>query len=142
MSASADRAAEFRALHVPGRCLLLANCWDAASARVIESCGASALATTSAGVAWAHGYPDGDALPASLLAKTVGAIVRVLSVPLSVDVEGGYSTDPAAVADIVAAVIDAGAVGINIEDGTAPPDLLCRKIEAVKRVAARCRPRC
>jgi 2-methylisocitrate lyase-like PEP mutase family enzyme len=137
VSTAADRAAQFRALHAPGRCLLLANCWDAASARVIESCGAPAVATTSAGVAWAHGYPDGDALPASLLVQTIGAIARMLSVPLSVDVEGGYSSDPAAVGDTVAAVIDAGAVGINIEDGSAPPELLCRKIETAKRIASR-----
>src|SRR6185369_10436386 len=58
MSAAQERATRFRVLHAPGELLLLANCWDAASARLIESCGAPAVATTSAGVAWAHGYPD------------------------------------------------------------------------------------
>lgn len=137
MSAAQERATRFRVLHAPGELLLLANCWDAASARLIESCGAPAVATTSAGVAWAHGYPDGDALPTSLLVQAIAEIVRVLSVPLTVDVEGGYSADPAAVGETIAAVIDAGAAGINIEDGTAPPELLCAKIETAKRVAAR-----
>ncbi len=126
----------FRQLHDEGL-LLLANAWDAGSARLIESLGAKALATTSAGVAWSHGYADGDLLPVRLLIATVADIARTIRVPLSVDVEGGYSSDPAAVGEAVAAVIDAGAVGINIEDGTEAPDLLCAKIERVKGVGAR-----
>lgn len=130
-------AERFRRLHDPGRLLVLANAWDAGSARLIESCGAAAIATTSAGVAWSHGYPDGDALPAGLLTATIAEIARVISVPLSADVEGGYSTDPRQVEDTVAAVADAGAVGINIEDGSAAPELLCAKIAAARRGAAR-----
>ncbi len=132
-----DRAREFRRLHEPGQLLLLANAWDAGSARLIETCGASAIATTSAGLAWSRGYPDGDALPAGVLAATVAEIARVLTVPLSVDVEGGYSSDASAVGEVVSAVIDAGAVGINIEDGSAPPDLLRAKIAAARTAADR-----
>jgi 2-methylisocitrate lyase-like PEP mutase family enzyme len=131
-----DAARLFRRLHDSGL-LLLPNAWDAGSARLVESLGARAIATSSAAVAWSHGYPDGDRLPVALLAATVSAIARTVRVPLSVDVEGGYSSDPAAVGEVVARVVDAGAVGINLEDGTAPPDLLCAKIEAVKRSAAR-----
>jgi len=116
---------------------VLANAWDAGSARLIESCGAAAIATTSAGLAWAHGYPDGDVLPAAVLATAVAEIARVVSVPLSVDIEGGYATDPSAVAVAVEAVIDAGAVGINIEDGSEPVALLAAKIEAARDAAAR-----
>jgi len=126
----------FRGLHRHGL-LLLPNAWDAGSARLIESRGAKALATTSAGVAWSHGYPDGDRLPLSLLQVTVANIARVVRVPVSVDVEGGFSDDPAAVAETVAAVIDAGAVGINIEDGSGAPDLLCAKIEQARGTGAR-----
>jgi 2-methylisocitrate lyase-like PEP mutase family enzyme len=126
----------FRRLHAEGL-LLLTNAWDAGSARLMESLGAKAVATTSAGVAWAHGYADGDHLPVRLLATTVAEVARVIRVPLTVDVEGGYSSDPAAVAEAVAMVIDAGAVGINIEDGAGTPDLLCAKLEQVKRVSAR-----
>jgi 2-methylisocitrate lyase-like PEP mutase family enzyme len=113
--------------------LLLPNAWDAGSARLMESLGAKAVATTSAGVAWTHGYPDGDALPVRLLVSTVATIARAIRVPLTVDVEGGYSDDPAAVEETIARVVEAGAVGINIEDGGGAPDLLCLKIERAKR---------
>jgi 2-methylisocitrate lyase-like PEP mutase family enzyme len=130
------RAQAFRRLHAPGQLLLLPNAWDAASARLTEAAGALAVATTSAGVAWAHGYRDGHAaVPPASLAAAVAEIVRVLSVPLTVDVEGGYSALPHAVGETVAAVARAGAVGINIEDGADPPELLCEKIAAVREAA-------
>lgn len=129
--------ATFRDLHAPGRLLILPNAWDAGSARLIEDCGAAAIATTSSGVAWARGYPDGNALPTRVLAAAVAEIARVIRVPLSADVEAGYSDDPRAVAETVTAVMSAGAVGINLEDGAGPPDLLCAKIEAVKAAAAK-----
>lgn len=132
-----DQAATFRALHAPGDILLLANAWDAGSARLIESCGAKAIATTSAGLAWSRGYADGSALPPRLLAAAVAEISRVVRVPVTVDSEDGYSDDPASVAETVSMIIDSGGVGINIEDGAASPDLLCAKIEAIKRRAAR-----
>jgi len=130
-----DHAATFRRLHQSGL-LRLANAWDAGSARLIESLGAKAMATTSAGVAWSHGYADGSQLPVHRLVDTAASIARVIRVPLSVDFEDGYASDPAAVADNVARVIDAGAVGINIEDGADSPELLAAKIERIKCVAA------
>lgn len=135
-SISANSAAHFHRLHQEGL-LILTNAWDAGSARLIESLGAPAIATTSAAVAWSHGYPDGDVLPMSVLATAVAEITRVIRVPLSVDFEGGYSSDPAKVGENVALIIGAGAVGINLEDGNASPDLLCAKIEHVKRTSAR-----
>jgi 2-methylisocitrate lyase-like PEP mutase family enzyme len=137
MNAKADSAATFRRLHHAAELLVLANAWDAGSARLIESLGARAIATTSAGVAWSHGYPDGDALPVDRLVATVAAILRAIRIPLTVDMESGYGPDPAAVGESVAAVIDAGAVGINIEDGSAPPDLLCAKIARAKEAGIR-----
>src|SRR5215831_16217134 len=134
-TAKGSRAAEFRRLHAADAPLVLPNAWDAGSARLIEACGAAAIATTSSGVAWAHGYPDGNALPTRILAGAVEAIARVLSVPLTIDIEGGYSADPVAVAEVVSAVVAGGAVGINIEDGSAPPDLLCAKVVAAKAAA-------
>lgn len=136
MNAPARHAEHFHSLHRDGL-LLLANAWDAGTARLIESLGAKAVATTSAGVAWSHGYPDGDLLPVRRLVATVADIVRVIRVPLTVDVEGGYSDDPAAVAETVAGLIDVGAVGINLEDGGGDPELLCAKIEHIKRASAR-----
>jgi len=111
--------------------------WDAGSARLIESRGAKAIATTSAGLAWARGYPDGDALPIEQPFAAVREIARVVRVPLTIDIEGGYSDDPAAVGRAVAGVIDAGGVGINIEDGAGPPDALCAKISAARESAER-----
>src|SRR4029077_14943251 len=137
MTRMSDAAGSFRQLHRGPELLLLANCWDAGSARLLASLGARAVATTSAGVAWAHGYPDADALPVDRLIATVGAMARVIQVPLTVDMESGYSNDPVAVGDAVAALVDAGAVGINIEDGAGSPDLLAAKIGAAKQAAAR-----
>ena len=133
MTAKAETAAIFHQLHEGPQPLLLPNAWDAGSARLMESLGAKAVATTSAGVAWTHGYPDGDSLPVRLLMSTVSNIARAIRVPLTVDIEGGYSGDPATVEETVARVVEAGAVGINIEDGSSPPDLLCLKIERAMR---------
>ena len=130
-----DRTTEFRRLHAQATPLLLPNAWDAGSARMIEACGAAAIATTSAGLAWSRGYPDGNVLPPRVLAAAVADIARVLSVPLTVDIEGGYSADPRAVGETVAAVVGAGAVGVNLEDGDASPDVLSAKISAAKAAA-------
>lgn len=127
----------FRGLHTGPDLLILPNCWDAGSARVIETLGARAVATTSAGLCWSHGYADGHHLPVEFLITTVKEITRVISIPLSCDFEGGYADDPATVGENVAKVIDAGAVGINIEDGGGDPLVLAAKIEAVRKAADR-----
>jgi len=107
---------DFAALHRPGDPLLLANAWDPASAAVIEAAGARALATTSSGVAWANGVPDGGRLGARALAAALTRIVAAVAIPVSADIEDGYGPAPADVAGTVRAVLDAGAVGINLED--------------------------
>lgn len=129
-----DRAARFNDLHADGM-LLLANVWDAGSARIAQAAGARAVATSSAAVAWAHGWPDGNALPAELLQQTVRAVAAAVTVPLTVDIEAGYSDEPARVGQLVSALVSAGAVGINIEDGNAEPGLLCAKISATRAAA-------
>ena len=137
MITQAEKGKLFAGLHQEPGVFVIPNAWDAGSARLIESLGAKAIATTSAGVAWSHGYPDGNRLPVRRLVATVADIVRVVRAPLTVDVEGGYSDDPAAVADTVAGLIDVGIVGINIEDGDQDSGLLCEKIQAVKHASAR-----
>jgi 2-methylisocitrate lyase-like PEP mutase family enzyme len=127
---------QFRQLHHEGL-LILTNVADAAGARLVEQQGCKAVATSSAAVAWLHGYQDGNALPLERLVSTVESIARVITVPLSVDIEAGYSDDLARVAEVLDAVIAAGAVGINIEDGASPPELLVRKIEIARQVAER-----
>ncbi|MBK8159245.1 MAG: isocitrate lyase/phosphoenolpyruvate mutase family protein [Rhodospirillaceae bacterium] len=130
-------AAIFHQLHRGPEILKLANAWDAGSARVIEAQGAKAIATTSAGFAWSLGYPDGDALPLDELVHGVTRIARAIDVPLTVDMESGFGRDAAAVGESVAKIIGAGAVGLNIEDGANPPELLAAKIAAIRKVAAR-----
>jgi 2-methylisocitrate lyase-like PEP mutase family enzyme len=130
-----ENTEKFRALHAPGSLLILPNAWDAASARAAEDAGAEAIATSSAALAWCHGYPDGEAFPAATLIAAVREIVRVVKVPVSVDSEGGYSSDPARAAAFVGALIEAGAAGINLEDGSMPPELLAAKIRAIKSAA-------
>lgn len=130
-------AAAFHALHAGPSALLLPNAWDAASARIIESAGAKAIATSSAAVAWAHGFADGHHLPISKLATTIEEIARVVAAPITADAEGGYADDPADVAENIAALIRAGAVGINIEDGREPHELHLRKVAAVRKAAER-----
>lgn len=115
MTNSNDRAARFRALHTTG-ILLLPNCWDAASARVIEDAGAQAIATTSAGLAWSLGSPDGDALDRESAVAAIARIAAAVNVPVSADIESGFGATPAEVALTAAAVVEAGAVGVNIED--------------------------
>lgn len=131
-----DSARVFRALHQSGL-LILPNAWDAASARIIELAGAKAIATSSAAVAWAHGYPDGEAIPLDALLSTVRAIARVVSIPVSADIERGYASDAEAAGAFAARVVDAGAVGVNVEDGTGTPELLAAKIGRIKEAAAK-----
>jgi len=137
MTAIADRARTFAALHGGPKLLVLPNAWDAGSARIIESAGAAAIATSSAAVAWAHGYPDGQFMPFDALLATVREITRVVTVPVTADIEAAYAHDAATAAATVARVVEAGAVGINIEDGNDPPDLLARKIENLRKATQR-----
>jgi 2-methylisocitrate lyase-like PEP mutase family enzyme len=127
----------FRQLHQGAELLRLANAWDAGSARLIESLGAPAVATTSAGLAWSLGYADGHNMPASAAIAAAQNIVRVLNVPLTVDMENGYSDKPATVAAYIMLLVDSGVAGINIEDGGDPPALLTRKVEAIKEAVAK-----
>ncbi|MBW8847796.1 MAG: isocitrate lyase/phosphoenolpyruvate mutase family protein [Burkholderiales bacterium] len=127
----------FRQLHQGPELLKIANVWDAGSAVLVQAQGVPALATTSAGLAWALGYADGNHLPIDEHAAALKRIARVARVPLSADSEAGYSDDPAAVADTVLRFVEAGVVGINLEDGADAPALLCRKIEAIKAATAR-----
>ncbi|MDP3747547.1 MAG: isocitrate lyase/phosphoenolpyruvate mutase family protein [Phenylobacterium sp.] len=131
-----SQAETFRALHAGPDILVLPNAWDAASAAMMEDAGAKAVATSSAAVAWAHGYADGDILPIPTLLAAIGEMARVIKVPLTADIEGGYSDDLPTVAQTIKGVIDAGAVGINFEDGARDPELHVRKIDTVRKAAA------
>ena len=132
-----SKVSTFRALHAnPTKPLLLANIRDVGGARLVESLGAPAVATTSAGVAWSLGYPDGNRLPVALLAQLATNIVKAVNIPVSIDVEAGYADDPSAVVENLKPILAAGIAGINIEDGTDAPAILTKKIEAIKSHAA------
>lgn len=132
-----DNARLFRSLHTPAEPLALANAWDVASARVIEAAGAPAIATTSAGVAWSLGAPDGDVLTRDRALKLIARIVTAVAVPVTADIEGGYGTDAADVAETVSGVLAAGAVGVNIEDGARPPAEFAARLAAARQSADR-----
>ena len=113
---SSSRSEQFAGLHRVGDPLVLPNAWDVASAVAIAAAGASAVATTSAGVAWSLGVPDAGDLGADRAAAVIGRIAAAVEVPVSADIEAGYGDAPAAVARTVAATIRAGAASVNLED--------------------------
>ncbi|MEH3089629.1 MAG: isocitrate lyase/phosphoenolpyruvate mutase family protein [Microbacterium arborescens] len=136
--ARSSHAARFRSLHhAPHRPLLLANAWDVASARLIAATGAAAIATTSAGLAWAHGVGDGEGLTRDQVVGAVSRIAASVDLPVTVDIEGGYGADADAVEQTVFAVVAAGAVGVNIEDGARSVDETVARIRAARRGAER-----
>jgi 2-methylisocitrate lyase-like PEP mutase family enzyme len=129
--------ARFRSLHVPGAPLVLPNAWDVTSARLVEAAGAAAVATTSAGVAWSFGVPDGGALDRDWAVDVVRRIVTAVDVPVTADIEDGYADDPDGVADTVEALVASGAVGANIEDAWHGGPLPLRPVDdQVSRIRA------
>ena len=125
MSAETQRskAERLRGLHRGDAALVLPNAWDGLSARIFEECGFPAVATTSAGIAWALGYPDGERLGRDEVAEATARVAAAVSVPVTADVEAGHGTTPEAAAETARAVIGAGAVGLNLEDAadSTPP---------------------
>lgn len=137
-----ERAEYFHRLHDGPTPLMLPNAWDVASARVIENAGAKAIATTSAGMAWSLGYRDGEQMPVQELLAACKRICRAASTPVTVDIERGYGHDAQDTGDLVAALIELGVIGINIEDGIVPgtqtlahPSLLGARIACARAIA-------
>jgi 2-methylisocitrate lyase-like PEP mutase family enzyme len=113
-----QKAELFRQLHFNEELLVLPNCWDAISAKVLQKCRFSAIATASASISWAWGVPDGERLSRKKMIETIGVICDAVDIPVSADIEQGYGDTPQEVKNTVRAVVSAGAVGINIEDST------------------------
>lgn len=132
-------------LHHGPRILVICNAWDAGTARIFEAAGAAAIASTSAGVANAQGYPDGERMPRDAMLAVVRRIAETISVPLSADMETGYSNGGSDIAAVVATcrgVLEAGAVGVNLEDTATDPanplvdaQLQVEKLRAVRAMA-------
>jgi 2-methylisocitrate lyase-like PEP mutase family enzyme len=134
-----ERAAAFQRLHAGARAVVLVNAWDAASARLLEEAGQSAIATTSAGMAWSLGYADGEQMGTQDLVAACRRICRVVKTPVSVDIERGFGSTAGEVCAVVRPLLDIGVVGINIEDGVtpgtgqlAPPEILAERIAALR----------
>jgi 2-methylisocitrate lyase-like PEP mutase family enzyme len=135
-------AEAFRAMHRGQRILLLPNVWDVASARIFEEAGFGAIATTSAGIAFALGYQDGQRISRNEMLQAVSRIAAALNVPVTADVEAGYGDRPEDAAQTARAVIESGAVGMNLEDASGGPNhplvdlaLQLEKIAAVRQFA-------
>jgi 2-methylisocitrate lyase-like PEP mutase family enzyme len=132
-----ERAENLRRLHLGPRILVLPNVWDVVTARIVEASGFAALATTSAGVAFALGYPDGERISRAEMAEAVRRIVARVRVPVTADMEAGYGRTAESAAETARAVIAAGAVGMNLEDaaGDAGGALLDDQLQ-IERVRA------
>jgi 2-methylisocitrate lyase-like PEP mutase family enzyme len=139
-----QKAEDFRRMHQAPPILVLPNAWDVASARIFASVGARAIATSSAGVAFVLGYPDGQKIPRRLMIESIARIAASVDLPVTADVESGYGPGVADATETAQAVIDAGAIGLNFEDATNDPahplfpvDTQRKRIEAVRDAAER-----
>jgi 2-methylisocitrate lyase-like PEP mutase family enzyme len=139
-----QKAEELRKLHHGPRTLVLPNVWDVASARVVEELGYPAVATSSAGVAFALGYPDGQRVSRDAMLEVVARIARSVRVPVTADMEAGYGTTVEDMAETAKALVAAGAVGLNLEDVTGDTEssqveteLQVRKIRMIREVSAK-----
>lgn len=112
-----EKADALRALHRNGKILVLPNAWDAASAKIFEKAGFSALATTSAGIAASMGYADGQHIAREDMLEVVNRIVRTVSIPVTADLEAGYANTPQEMRETTRQLLETGAVGLNLEDG-------------------------
>lgn len=137
-SAQSARAAAFHQLHSAAAApLVLVNVWDAASARLVEEAGATALATSSSAVSWSLGFPDGNHLPVDLAVEAVRRIASATALPVTADIEIGYAGSDGAFDDgllrqTITAVLEAGAVGVNLEDSGGDP--LTAAAEQARRI--------
>src|SRR2546427_2340642 len=141
-STQRERAERFLRLHRGPDVLLVGSVWDPGSAVVFEREGFAAIATSSAGVAYSLGYPDGERIPRDEMLAAIARIVRATGLPVSADVEMGYGRSAREVSETCRGVLDAGAIGVNLEDATGDgdrplvqPELQAEKIRAVRAMA-------
>ncbi len=142
MESQTNQAIQFRQLHRGPHMLILPNAWDVASARIFEEAGFPALATTSAGIAFSLGYPDGQRIPREEMMARIARIARAVKVPLTADIESGYGSGPEDAAKTTRELIQAGVAGMNLEDASGRRDqplihlqLAVEKIRAARQAA-------
>ena len=139
----AEKAEQFRKLHRGPRILVLPNAWDVASARILEELGYPAIATTSAGIAFSLGYPDGQHVLRDQMLEVVARIAHAVRIPVTADMESGYGTTVKDMTETAKALIAAGAIGLNLEDVTGDNEsshvevkLQVEKIGAIREISA------
>jgi len=130
----ARKAEEFRALHVPGKPLVLFNIWDAGTAKAVAAGGAKAIATGSWSVASANGFVDGERIPLALAIDNLRRIVAATDLPVTIDLESGYGDAPEIVAKTIGLAIDAGAIGCNLEDSFPANGRLRETVDQANRI--------
>jgi 2-methylisocitrate lyase-like PEP mutase family enzyme len=138
-----EKAEHFRKLHQGPRILVLPNAWDVASARILEELGYPAIATTSAGIAFSLGYPDGQRVSRDQMLEVVARIAHAVRVPVTADMESGYGTTVKDMTETAKALIVVGAIGLNLEDVTGDNEsshvevkLQVEKIGAIREISA------
>ena len=137
MEIQTGKAIQFRQLHRGPGSLILPNVWDVASARIFEDAGFPAIATTSAGIAFSLGYPDGQRILREEMMARIARITRAVNVPVTADVEAGYGSTPEDAANTTRELIEAGVVGMNLEDASGRRDQPLSSLElAVDKVRA------
>src|SRR5208337_4809820 len=146
MESQTNQAIQFRQLHRGPAVLILPNAWDVASARIFEEAGFPAIATTSAGIAFSLGYPDGQRIPRAEMVARIARIARAVHVPVTADIESGYGPTPEDAAMTTRELIHAGAIGMNLEDASGHQDqplidlqLAVEKIKAARQAAMQMR---
>lgn len=136
MTTQNEKARLFHALHVRGQPLVLFNAWDAGSARAVAEAGAGAVATGSWSVAAANGFADGERMPLPFALDNLRRMIAAVSQPVTIDLESGYGETPTQVAATVAAALEAGAVGCNLEDSFPADGSLRDSADQAARLAA------
>jgi 2-methylisocitrate lyase-like PEP mutase family enzyme len=135
--AQREKAETFRRMHHGGKILLLPNAWDAMSAKIFEAAGFGAVATTSAGVSYSLGWPDGELVPRDEMIAAIRRIADAVAIPVTADIESGFGATASDVADTVRQTIQAGAVGVNLEDAVQGAGRTLYDLPlAVERIAA------
>jgi 2-methylisocitrate lyase-like PEP mutase family enzyme len=142
-SVQKDKAATLLSLHTAGTPLILPNVWNPIGARILQSKGYPAVATASAAISASLGYRDGEKLKRSTMIDIIGRIARCVDVPVTADIESGYGGTTSELEETIRTVIDAGVVGVNIEDGLGgghelrPVEDQCERVSTVRQAADR-----
>jgi len=134
MADQTRKAEQFRALHLPGKPLVLFNIWDAGSAKAVAASGAKAIATSSWSVANASGFSDGEQAPLTLAIENLRRIVEATDLPVTIDLESGYGDASEIVGETISLAIEAGAIGCNLEDSFPASGKLRKTIDQVDRI--------